>query len=94
MDEQYNLHRLGEWTIQPAGNSALSIELPQQLNLTINQCIHGLASAIDAARLDGLVELVPGYCTLLLHYVQEPPIMTKYVPRLCDYWMRQPARPA
>ena len=54
--------------IVPLGDSALLVRLGDEIDLTINRRVHGLASLIDAAPLDGVIETVPTYATVLIHY--------------------------
>ncbi len=65
----------GEWTIKPAGEFGLLIELPQQIDRAANQKIHNLARRLAAQPLEGISELVPGYCTL---FVQYDPMAMRY----------------
>ena len=52
----------------PAGDSALLLELGEQIDLPTNRRLHVLAEWLDSHRLPGLGEAVPGYATLLVHY--------------------------
>jgi KipI family sensor histidine kinase inhibitor len=54
--------------IVPLGDSALLVQLGEEIDLAINQRIHALANLINISPLDGLVEIVPAYATLLIHY--------------------------
>jgi KipI family sensor histidine kinase inhibitor len=60
--------------ILPLGDSALLVQLGNEIDISINQSVHGLASLIKLSRLDGVVETVPAYATLLIHY--DPLILT------------------
>jgi inhibitor of KinA len=53
-------------TIKPLGDSALLVELGNEINPIINQRVHGLNALLQNA--NGIVETVPAYCTLLIHY--------------------------
>ena len=55
-------------TIVPLGDSALLVQLGEEIDLAVNQKVHTLASLIHAVPLEGLIETVPGYSTLLVHY--------------------------
>ncbi|HSL31807.1 MAG TPA: 5-oxoprolinase subunit PxpB [Anaerolineales bacterium] len=55
-------------TIVPLGDSALLVQLGDEINLAVNQKVHTLASLVNAAPLEGLIETVPSYSTLLVHY--------------------------
>ena len=52
----------------PLGDSSLLIELGQEIDFTVNQRVHALASLIEASAINGLIETVPAYATLLVHY--------------------------
>jgi inhibitor of KinA len=54
--------------IVPLGDSALLVQLGDEIDLTINQRVHALAAILDASPMEGLIEMVPAYGTLLLHY--------------------------
>ena len=54
--------------IVPLGDSALLVQLGDEIDLAVNQKIHILASLINSAPLEGLLETVPAYGTLLVHY--------------------------
>lgn len=55
-------------TIVPLGDSALLVRLGDEIDLGINRQVHGLAAALDADPLAGIIETVPAYTTLLIHY--------------------------
>lgn len=50
------------------GDSAVLVQLGEEIDLTVNRSVHLLASLIDAAPLGGIIETVPAYRTLLVHY--------------------------
>jgi inhibitor of KinA len=52
----------------PAGDSALVVEFGSQIDPAINQRVHALAALISVAPLMGIVECVPTYRSLLIHY--------------------------
>ena len=54
--------------VVPLGDSALLIQLGDEIDIVINQHVHNLASLINASSLDGIIETVPAYGTLLIHY--------------------------
>jgi inhibitor of KinA len=60
--------------IVPFGDSALLVQLGDEIDITINQRVHALAALINISPLDGLIETVPAYTTLLIHY--DPFILT------------------
>lgn len=54
--------------IVPLGDSALSVQLGEEIDIAINQRVHALSALLNASRLDGVIETVPAYTTLLVHY--------------------------
>src|SRR5215471_5544460 len=54
--------------IVPLGDSALLIQLGSEIDLTTNRQVHALAALIDQSPLDGVIETVPAYITLLIQY--------------------------
>lgn len=55
-------------TIVPLGDSALLVQLGEEIDLAVNQKVHTLASLINTSRFEGLIETVSAYGTLLVHY--------------------------
>lgn len=60
--------------IVPLGDSALLIQLGDEIDIRINQRVHALATLADDSPLDGIIETVPAYGTLLIHY--DPLVLT------------------
>src|ERR1051325_9643491 len=54
--------------IVPVGDSAVLVKLGDEIDLITNQRVHALAALIDAFPLMGVIETVPAYGTLLVHY--------------------------
>jgi len=54
--------------IKPLGDSALLIQLGNEIDITVNQRVHALNALLSAKSFDGILETVPAYCTLLVHY--------------------------
>lgn len=50
------------------GDSALSVEFGQEINLAINQQATALKKLLEENPLEGIVEMVPTYCTLMIVY--------------------------
>ena len=50
------------------GDSSLLVQLGEEIDVAINQRVHVLAGLLDASPLEGIIETVPGYATLLVHY--------------------------
>src|SRR5215212_7271768 len=61
-------------TIVPLADSALLVQLGDEIDITINRRIHALATLIAANPIEGIIETVPAYGTLLIHY--DPLILT------------------
>ena len=60
--------------IVPLGDAALLVQLGDEINVEINHRVQTLAALIDSAQLDGVIETVPAYSTLLIHY--DPLVLT------------------
>lgn len=60
--------------IVPLGDAALLVQLGNEINVEINHRVQTLAALIDSAQLDGVIETVPAYSTLLIHY--DPLVLT------------------
>ena len=54
--------------IVPLGDSSVLVQLGDEIDFAINQRVHVLANLIDASALNGIVETIPAYATLLVHY--------------------------
>lgn len=54
--------------IVPLGDSALLVQLGDEIDLPINRQVHALANLITNSSINGIVETVPAYATLLVHY--------------------------
>jgi len=55
-------------TISPVGDCAISIDFGQVIDPTINRHIRQTIERIKELQLDGIIELVPTYCALLVEY--------------------------
>ncbi len=60
--------------LKPLGDSALLVELGDKIDSTVNQRVHALNVLLQAHSIAGIIETVPAYCTLLIHY--DPLILT------------------
>jgi inhibitor of KinA len=60
--------------IKPLGDSALLIQLGEEIDININRRVHALNALLGALSFDGILETIPAYCTLLVHY--DPLILT------------------
>ncbi len=54
--------------ILPLGDSALLVQLGDEIDLATNRRVHAFAALINAFPLEGVIETVPAYATLLIHY--------------------------
>jgi KipI family sensor histidine kinase inhibitor len=54
--------------IVPLGDSSALVQLGEEIDLAINQRVHALANLIEASSINEIVETVPAYATLLVHY--------------------------
>jgi inhibitor of KinA len=54
--------------IVPLGDSALLIQVGDEIDITINQRVHALAALMKISPFKGVIEIVPAYATLLVHY--------------------------
>ncbi|HEY9152347.1 MAG TPA: 5-oxoprolinase subunit PxpB [Anaerolineales bacterium] len=54
--------------LAPLGDSALLIQFGNEINLEINQRVHALDALLRASSITGIIETVPAYSTLLIHY--------------------------
>jgi inhibitor of KinA len=55
-------------SIKSLGDSALLIQLGDEIDLGVNRRVHALAAALQTAWIPGLLETVPAYATLVVHY--------------------------
>ncbi len=60
--------------IVPLGDSSLLVQLGDEIDILVNLRIHALAALIVATPIEGIIETVPAYGTLLIHY--DPLILT------------------
>jgi KipI family sensor histidine kinase inhibitor len=60
--------------IVPLGDAALLVQLGDEIDTTINQAVHGFAALLKLSPPDGVIETVPAYGTLLIHY--DPLVLT------------------
>ena len=54
--------------ILPLGDSSVLVQLGGEIDLAVNQRVHALASLVEASPINGVIETVPAYATLLVHY--------------------------
>lgn len=56
------------------GDSSLQVGFEQEISISVNRKVRAIADAIEQDPIAGVVELVPSYCTLTVHY--RPEIIT------------------
>lgn len=56
------------YTLKPLGDSALLVTFGNEMEPRINQRVLALASLLDSMPLTGIIETVPAYASLLVHY--------------------------
>lgn len=54
--------------ILPLGDSAMLVQWGNEMDFKVNQRIHALAHLIETSSIPGVIETVPAYATLLVHY--------------------------
>ncbi len=52
----------------PCGDSAMSIRFREEISPRVHGVVMAYAAAIEEAAIPGIVELVPSYCALMVHY--------------------------
>jgi KipI family sensor histidine kinase inhibitor len=62
--------------IVPVGDSAVLIQLGDEIDVTINQRVHALAALVNISHFEGVIDTVPAYATLLVHY---DPLLLSFV---------------
>lgn len=60
--------------LKPLGDSALLLQLGDQIDPALNQRVHALNTLFQTNTIPGILETVPAYSTLLIHY--DPLILT------------------
>lgn len=75
--------------IVPLGDSSALVQWGEEVELSLNQKVHALASLIQASPLIGIIETVPAYSSLLVHY--DPLLLTftnikEYLHARLDQW--------
>ena len=53
------------------GDESVYVQLGDEISLDVNQKVRGLMHNLEADPIDGVVEMVPTYATLLIHYKPE-----------------------
>jgi len=63
-----------DYRVLPAGDTALVIEFGDRIDRTLSAAVLALAQALDTERVTGIVETVPTFRSLLVHY--EPLVLS------------------
>ena len=61
----------GGWRIRPMGDGCLIIEFGQKVNTATNQLVHAVADHLQKHPPKGVVDIVPCFTTVALHYWPE-----------------------
>jgi KipI family sensor histidine kinase inhibitor len=61
-------------SLVPLGDAALLVQFGGEIELAVNRRIHALDARIRAHKIPGVIETVPAYTSLLLHY--DPLVLT------------------
>lgn len=62
---------MSEIVIKPTGDSALTVEFENRISISVNRKVHALAANIGKKPIKGVIEMVPGYRTLMIYYQPE-----------------------
>jgi inhibitor of KinA len=57
-----------DYTIFPLGDSAITIEFGNKIDILLNQKIHALANALHDAAIEGVRDIIPAYTTITVVY--------------------------
>ncbi len=52
----------------PAGDQAILVKFEQEINPAINRFVHACGQQAKKNIIPGIRELIPAYCTILVHY--------------------------
>jgi inhibitor of KinA len=63
-----------DYRVLPAGDTALIVEFGDRIDRELNAAVLALAQALDSERIPGLVETVPTFRSLMVHY--EPLVLS------------------
>jgi inhibitor of KinA len=59
---------MSDYKVLPAGDTALVVEFGDRVDRKLSVRVLSLARALDQTRLDGIIETVPTYRSLMVHY--------------------------
>lgn len=52
----------------PLGDSSLLVQFGSDIDISLNRRVHALASLLEISPIEGLIETIPAYATLLVQY--------------------------
>jgi KipI family sensor histidine kinase inhibitor len=58
----------GDFVVEPLGECALLLRFGSRIDAALNARVHEASAMLRAARLPGIVDVIPAYATLALHY--------------------------
>jgi KipI family sensor histidine kinase inhibitor len=70
--------------ICPLGDSVLLVQLGEEIDVICNRRVHALSNLLSRSPLEGMVETVPAYATLAIHY---DPLVVTYAE--IQHWVRE-----
>lgn len=56
------------WRIEPVGDRCLIIRLGDRVDIDVSQTVHAVAARLMAQSLPGVIDVVPAFTTVALHY--------------------------
>jgi KipI family sensor histidine kinase inhibitor len=59
---------MSEYRVLPAGDTAVVVEFGEQIDRAVSVAVLGLARRLSESRLEGIVETVPTFRSLMVHY--------------------------
>lgn len=77
----------------PVGDRALSVEFPKVISPEINKEIRALSLCLQQESIEGVLELVPTYCSLFIHYLPEQVSYSTLVEKIMDFLQKTQNNP-
>src|SRR5436309_11858822 len=68
LDPAASLERPGQYRFLAAGDTALVVEFGERMDRLLSAQVLGLARRLDEIRLTGVIETVPTFRSLMVHY--------------------------
>jgi len=63
------------WSVFPCGDSAVTIQIGNAISEAVNREVVAVVRALQARQLPGILEIVPSYCAVTVHY---DPLLLSY----------------